>query len=189
VAKINPNASELIDEYIESFPEDKRIIMSKIREIIHNAAPDIVEDWKWGPNFNKNGMVCGFAAFKNHIHLSFFRGDLLKDKHKILSYGATNMHNRGVKFFDITEVNKKILTDYIKEAVKNNSSGIKPMKKSIELPDELRNYLSKNKILDRYLQSSYTIQKEVVEWIYGAKKPETKQRRLSLLKERLPIKK
>ncbi len=189
MSKINPNASELIDEYIESFPEDKRIVMSKIRDIIHKAESAIIEDWKWGPNFNKNGMVCGFGAFKKHVHLSFFRGDLLKDKYKIFSHGSTNMHNRGIKFFDIKDIDEKILIDYIKEAVRNNSLDLKPVKKEVMLPQELKKYLKDNNLLDRYLQSSYTIQKEVVDWIFGAKKSETKQRRLALLNERLPKKK
>ena len=81
---IHPNATQEIDRYIAKAPEFARPICARIRALIHKADPDIVEDWKWGPNFNKHGMICGFGAFKEHVSLGFFKGELLKDPKKLL---------------------------------------------------------------------------------------------------------
>lgn len=59
---------ETIDEYINSFPEDIQIILSKIRHIIRKAAPEAVETISYQmPTFRLNGNLVHFAAFQNHI--------------------------------------------------------------------------------------------------------------------------
>lgn len=88
--------------------------------MILKADPDIIEDWKWGPNYQKNGMVCGFGAFKQHVILTFFQGAILKDPKKILNHGTTNQHNRNIKFKSINDIDEDTLIKYIREAVNNN---------------------------------------------------------------------
>jgi hypothetical protein len=109
------NASKLIDDYIDNLPEFSQKICRKIRQIILKADPEIIEDWKWGPNYYKDGMLCGFGGFKQHVHLAFFNGASMKDSKKIFTEGGANMHNRGIKFKDVNEINEKIIASYIKE--------------------------------------------------------------------------
>jgi uncharacterized protein YdeI (YjbR/CyaY-like superfamily) len=178
--KVNPEASELIDEYINNAAAFAQPICNKLRRIIMNAGQGIIEDWKWGPNYQKNGMICGFGAFKQHVSLTFFKGSLMSDPENILSEGGSNVHNRTVKFKNLKDLNAKILTEYICEAVRINESGEKIEKKELELPEDFKKMLNKNKdakaIFDKI---AYTHRKEYVNWITEAKKAETRQRRIS----------
>jgi uncharacterized protein YdeI (YjbR/CyaY-like superfamily) len=176
---VNPEASELVDDYINNAAEFAQPICTRLRRIILKADPRIAEAWKWGPNYQKNGMVCGFGAFKEHVSLTFFKGSLMNDPESILSEGTNNVHNRSVKFKNVKDLNAKVLTDYIREAVKLNDSGVKIEKKEIEIPSDFLKLLNKNKdakaIFDKL---AYTHRKEYINWIIEAKKEETRNRRV-----------
>jgi hypothetical protein len=73
------DAKKRIDNYIASGSALARPILRKLRELIFIAEPAIIEDWKWGPNYSKNGMVCGYFGFKEHVTFTFFGGAALKD--------------------------------------------------------------------------------------------------------------
>lgn len=161
-------------------------ICRKIREIILKSDPGIIEDWKWGPNYYKNGMICGFGAFQKHVHLAFFRGDAMKDSENLFVHGEKNRHNRGIKFTDVGQIDEKILATYVKEAVAVNEKGIELQERRITLPSDFRRSLEKNKKAKEFFESSsYTNRKEFVTWIAGAKKEETRERRLKLAVQRL----
>jgi hypothetical protein len=142
-----------IDEYIDAGPDFAKPICTKIREIIFKAEPAMIEEWKWGPNYQKNGMVCGFGHFKKHVHLSFLQGALLTDPKNILTEGKTNLHNRGVKFRRLEEVDEKILIAYIREAVANNKKGIKVSSKAnkeVIVPADFLKALKLNKLDQKF---------------------------------------
>ncbi|HZW38472.1 MAG TPA: YdeI/OmpD-associated family protein [Ignavibacteriaceae bacterium] len=180
MGKINPDAGNLIEQYIEDTPEFAQPICKKIRSIILSTDERIVEDWKWGPNYNYKGMLCGFGAFKKHVHLSFYNGDRIKDKYKIFVHGEANAHNRGIKFFSFDDINEKAITDYVKQSMMINEAEVKPEKKVVEIPEELKKVLAKHKdakaVFDKL---AFTHQKEYALWIKEAKKEETKERRLN----------
>ncbi len=181
-----PNSSAFVDKYIQKSQPFARPICRKIRQIILKSDPDIIEDWKWGPNYYKNGMVCGFGAFQKHVHLSFFRGDAMKDPKGLFVHGEENRHNRGIKFTDVGQVDEKILTRYVKEAVTINERGIELKEKTVALPLDFKKELEKNrKAKEFFSSSSYTNRKEYVTWVTSAKKKETRDRRLKLAIRRL----
>jgi uncharacterized protein YdhG (YjbR/CyaY superfamily) len=65
---MDKNQYKTIDEYIKTFPPDIQIILQKIRQIIHEAAPDAKEAISYQmPTFKLNGNLVHFAAFKSHI--------------------------------------------------------------------------------------------------------------------------
>lgn len=170
--------SHYIDDYIASAPEFARQICIRLRELIHRADPDIKEEWKWGPNFQKQGMICGFGYFKNHVTLTFFRGDLLKDAKGILT-GESNIHNRSIKFKSTDDVNDKVILSYIKEAVKIDSKKLPDGKyKTVEIPDDFKKLLKKRNLLEKFEAANYTNRKEFINWILSAKKEETRLRRI-----------
>ena len=78
--KVHPNAKQEIDAYIEEMQPFAKAICKKLRSIILKADPSIQEDWKWGPHYSGNGMVCGYggsedlqqALDKNKAALAFF---------------------------------------------------------------------------------------------------------------------
>ena len=175
----NPDACRLIDEYINSLNETNQKICNKIRELIHQAVPDIVEDWKWGPNFNYKGMLCGFAGFKNHATLAFFNGSLLKDTYNLMEAGKGSKNNRNIKFSDVSVINDDILIEYFVEAADNNQRGIKSGKIEIDIPDYIKQCLIDFNCLDKFRNTNYTNQKEYILWIENAKQAETRSRRLN----------
>lgn len=185
---IRSDASQRIDEYIAKAPPVARSICIRLRRIIHKADPSIVEDWKWGPNFNCHGMVCGFGAFKHHATLTFFQGALLSDPKKILEHGGANVRTRSIKFDDPSTISEPVLLAYIREAVRNNKKGLKAsvQRASLPIPTELRKVFRKHpRAQVRFNDLPYTHRKEYVLWIESAKKEETKARRINETLRRL----
>ena len=183
---MQPNKSTLdsslrIDTYIDEAPEFSKPICRKLRTLILKTDPEITEEWKWGPNYQRAGMVCGFGAFKQHVTLTFFQGALLSDPYKLLTEGLNNQHNRGMKFKDVSEINEKILAEYIKEAIGNNLKGIKSNIQEIILPDEIKQILAAEGLLEAFEKSTYTFRKDHIVWIQDAKKPETREKRVRRL--------
>jgi uncharacterized protein YdeI (YjbR/CyaY-like superfamily) len=179
--KHNPDAKALIDEGIRSAEPFAQAICNKLRSIIFKAEPNIIEDWKWGPNYYKDGMVCGFWYFKNHVTFTFYQGALLKDKKKVLKENPGNVHNRHLKFTDVKEIDEKLLIDYITEAVINNEKGIKLTEskdKTVIIPEDLKKSLTKNKALKNFEAMSFSKRKDYVQWIESAKQAETRTRRI-----------
>ncbi len=186
--KHNPNAKQLIDEGIASAEPFAQAICKKLRSIIFKAEPAIIEDWKWGPNYYKDGMVCGFWYFKNHCTFVFYQGALLKDKKKILLKNEGNVHNRHIKYTDVKQIDEKVLIEYITEAVINNEKGIKITEakdKTVIIPNDFKKLLSKNKLLPYFENLAYSHRKEYVMWINDAKKEETRLRRMDTAIEKL----
>lgn len=179
--KHNPDAKNLIDQGISEAEPKAQAICKKIRAIILKAEPEMIEDWKWGPNYYKEGMVCGFWYFKTHVTLTFFQGAVLKDKKKVLLKNEGNLHNRHIKFTDVNQIDEKLLIEYITEAVINNEKGLKITEakdKTIIIPEDFKKLLTKNKLLVNFEEMSYSRRKDYVQWIEGAKRSETRARRI-----------
>ena len=172
------NRSKKVDEYISGAPKFARPICRKLREIIFKTIPDVKETWKWGPNYQKEGMICGYGAFKSHVHFTFFKGSLMKDSKGIFTEGLNNLHNRGIKFRSENEIDETILRAYLKEALRINKQSLKVTDKTVIIPDDLKKLLRKEKLLKTFEQLAYTHRKEYAEWINSAKKEETRLRRL-----------
>lgn len=132
----HPDAKRMIDAYIAKSAPFAQPICRKLRTIILQAEPQMIEDWKWGPNYYYKGMVCGFGAFKQHVTLIFFRGDAMKDGKNLFVTGESNKHNRNVKFSDVSEIDEKALARYIDEAVRINVKGIAIKERAIALPTD-----------------------------------------------------
>ena len=182
MAKAKPNT----DSYIESAPEFARPILTKIRELFHQAAPEIVESIKWGaPCFEHDGLVAGMAAFKKHVRLSFFKGGLVGDPKKI--FDQTNCNSMGsIKLCSMEDFPpNKVLLAYIRRAIKVNVDGKKqPRKKKTprppaKVPPDLQAALKKNaKARKTFEAFSPSHRREYIDWITEAKREETRKRRL-----------
>lgn len=149
---------------------------------------ELEETLKWNSPIytinNKN--VLGIMAFKNHFGLWFFNGSYLKDANNVLENTQENKTKfmRHWKFSNISEVNKILVEQYIREAIENERNGIfiKPRKakKKLEIPVQLLNALNNNNILKEKFESLTPYkQKEYVEYISSAKQEKTKLTRLA----------
>lgn len=179
-AKHNVNASSEIDNYIDSLPTWSKNICQKLRSIALRSDPAIIEDWKWGPNYYLNGMVCGFAAHKKFVNFVFFQGSLLKDKKKLLIRNPNTLHNAHFKFTDAKEINEDLLLEYIFEAIDNNKKGKKLVAakdKTVAVPAPIKKTFSQYGVLKNFENLNYARRKEIILYIKDAKKEETRQRR------------
>ena len=183
-----PNASALITEAFDKMPDNIKAIAVKLRELVHRAEPNIVEDWKWGPNFYCMGMVCNVWGFKEHASITFFNGVNMKDELKLFNYGELNSKNRTIKFTSIDEVNEKAIVAYIKEAVRLNKAGETKANKTVEIPLELKKILSEHNLLAVFERQSFTYRKEAVFSITSAQQSITKVRRIEKLIAHLDVK-
>ena len=120
-----------IDAYISKKPDFAKPVLEHLRERIHKYCPETEENIKWGaPSFEYKGMLCGFAAFKNHAAFWFRKAALMKDHSVLLDRKSkTAMGNLG-KITSVKDLPKDSqLNKWIKEAKKLNDMGIKLDKK------------------------------------------------------------
>jgi len=124
------NASEQIDQRISELGDWRGKVMSQLRRIIHEAAPDIVEEWKWDtPVFSQNGNVVAVGSFQDHVKLNFFKGASLPDPNHLFNAGLEAKATRAVDISEGDQIDEAALKDLIRSAVGLNSSKGKPAKK------------------------------------------------------------
>lgn len=189
--KHNPKAPELIEEGISQMEPFAQAICTRLRKIILSADPGFIEDWKWGPNYYLDGMVCGYWGFKKHVSLVFFQGALLKDKKKLLLANEGNLHNRHIKYTDVKQVNEEDILELLFQAIDNNKKGLKltvPKDKTIDTPADVAKAFKKATVLTYFDSLAYSHRKEYIQWIESAKKEETRVRRIGQAIEKLGAK-
>ncbi|MGE0590034.1 MAG: YdeI family protein [Cyclobacteriaceae bacterium] len=170
-----------IDDYIENSPRKEELI--RLRQILLDCK--LTEEIKWGaPTYTYQGMnVAGIAAFKSYVGLWFHQGALLKDKEKKLinaQEGKTKAL-RQWRFASAKEIQPGLIKAYVNEAIKVVKEGrsIKPSaKKKIELPAELGNALKAKKVATIFQTLTPFKQREYIEYVAEAARPETRQRRV-----------
>ena len=123
------NASEQIDRRITETGDWRGKVMSQLRRIIHEAAPDIVEEWKWDtPVFSRNGNVVAVGSFQDHVKLNFFKGASLQDPHRMFNAGLDAKATRAIDIYERDQIDEAALKDLIRSAAALNSSKRKPAK-------------------------------------------------------------
>jgi uncharacterized protein YdeI (YjbR/CyaY-like superfamily) len=173
-----------VDAYIAKSADFARPILTAIRDTVHAACPETVEEMKWSfPHFTYNGMLCGMAAFKQHCTFGFWKGSL------VLGGSAKDADAMG-QFGRITRVSdlpaKKAFTGYIKKAMALNDEGVKierrpPRRATVDTapPADLAAALKKNKKANASFKAFPPSHKrEYIEWITEAKGADTRARRL-----------
>jgi uncharacterized protein YdeI (YjbR/CyaY-like superfamily) len=174
-----------VDAYIAKSADFARPILEHIRAVVHQACPDVVETMKWSfPHFEHKGVLCSMASFKEHCAFGFWKGSL------VIGEGAAAENAMG-QFGRISSVkdlpSKKVLTGYIKTAMKLNEEGVKSPTRSkpakekvaVEIPNELLDALEENAAAkEQFERFSPSKRKEYAEWIAEAKSEATRLKRL-----------
>ena len=176
-----------VDAYIAKSPEFARPILTYLRDVIHEGCPDVVETIKWStPTFDHHGIVAGFAAFKQHCVLGFWKAPLLTLDGKPLS---KEMESGAGQFGKLTTVKdlpaRSKLLKLVRDAAKLNESGVsierkaRPAPKPVQVPADLKKALQKSARARAAFEAfSPSHRREYVEWIVEARTEETRQRRL-----------
>src|SRR5512145_1145392 len=119
-------ASQLITQQIEELTDWRGKMLAQLRELVHEAVPNITEEWKWGtPVWSQKGMVCSAGVFKDHVKLNFFKGASLDDPQGLFNAGLEAKATRAIDFSAGDEINEPAVKDLIRAAVAYNTSDAK----------------------------------------------------------------
>jgi hypothetical protein len=115
-------ASALIDEQIKELGDWRGKMLAKVRGIIHEAEPEIVEEVKWmgTPVFSRGGIVCTGETYKNHVKMTFAKGAALKDPAGLFNASLEGNMRRAIDIHEGEKVNEAALKALIREAVALN---------------------------------------------------------------------
>ena len=172
-----PSRDPRIDAYIAKAADFAKPIIEYVRDVAHEAVPDIEENMKWStPSFEYKGPLCGIAAFKEHCAFGFWKNELVT--------GAKAGRDRVTSVKDLPP--RKELIKLMKKAAQLNEEGVKVERKksapkpALPTPKDLSAALGKNKKAKETFEGfSPSHRREYVEWITEAKSEETRQRRLA----------
>src|ERR1700689_4197378 len=116
------SASALIEKKIKELGDWRGKTLAKVRQIIHEADPEIVEEWKWmgTPVFSHGGIVCTGETYKNHVKMTFAKGAELKDPSGLFNSSLDGNVRRAIDIHEGEKVNEAALKDLIRAAVALN---------------------------------------------------------------------
>ena len=119
------NASALIDARIKELGDWRGKTLAKVRKILHDADPEIVEEWKWmgTPIFSHGGIVCTGESYKNVVKMTFAKGAALKDPSGLFNSSLDGNVRRAIDIREDETINEKALKDLIRAAVALNLAG------------------------------------------------------------------
>ncbi len=134
------SASALIDGRIKELGDWRGKMLAKVREIIHQADPEIVEEWKWmgTPVWSHDGIVCTGETYKNVVKLTFAKGAALKDPSRLFNSSLEGNVRRAIDIHEGDALDEAALKDLIRAAVALNLKGKskpKPMRASSKRVD------------------------------------------------------
>jgi len=129
-SKDGRSPSELITNQIEELADWRGTLLSQLRKLIFDAAPDLTENWKWGTAvWVHKGNVVAAGAFKDHVKLNFFRGASLDDPSRLFNAGFEAKATRAIDFHQGDKINPEALKGLVRVAVALNASGEKKKQK------------------------------------------------------------
>lgn len=179
-----PTTDPRVDEYIANAAEFAQPILTHLREVIHAACPEVKETIKWSmPNFDYHGIICNFAAFKQHCAFGFWKAELLLADEDDKGKEAMGQFGRITSVKDLPS--KKVLTAYIKKAMKLNEAGVKVARpkaapRELVVPDYFIAALEGNPAAYEVFNNfSTSAKREYCEWLTEAKTEATRGKRMA----------
>ena len=132
--KSDPNdttpASEHIDKRINELGDWRGETLSRMRKLIKEADPDVVEEWKWAnPVWSHDGIICTGESYKTHVKLTFPKGAALKDPAKLFNSSLEGNVRRAIDINRGENVDASAFKSLVREAVAANQSGGKTKSK------------------------------------------------------------
>ena len=119
------SASALIDEKIKELGDWRGKMLAKVREIIHETDPEIVEEWKCRgtPVWSHGGIVCTGESYKNIVKMTFAKGAALPDPSGLFNSSLDGNVRRAIDIHEGDKVNETALKNLIRDAVALNVKG------------------------------------------------------------------
>jgi hypothetical protein len=117
------DASKLIDKRIAETKDWRGKMMARLRKLVHEAEPQIIEEWKWdSPIFSKSGMVLSISAFKDHVKANFLKGALIKDPKKLFNAGLDAKTQHSIDLHEGDKLDEKAFKELVRTAVAFNAN-------------------------------------------------------------------
>src|SRR4051812_15464762 len=127
MAEDTTNASEQIDKRVGELGDWRGETLAKVRAIIREADPDVVEEWKWAkatspgtPVWSHNGGICTGESYKSVVKLTFFKGASLSDPSGLFNSSLEGKVRRAIDIKETDTIDENALKDLIREAVALN---------------------------------------------------------------------
>ena len=181
------NRDNRVDAYIARSSKFAQPILTHLRTLVRAACPGAVETIKWGfPHFEHKGLLCSMASFKAHCAFGFWHPDMRANA-GAQSGGdaAMGQFGRITKLADLPK--DAALKALIRRAAALNESGVKPprpaspkQKPPLEVPADFALALRANRVAQANFDAmSPSHRREYIEWLVGAKRDETRSKRLA----------
>ena len=129
MADDDTSASDRIDERIAELGDWRGETLGRVRGIIRDADPDVVEEWKWAkatspgtPVWSRNGGICTGETYKSVVKLTFFKGAALDDPAGLFNSSLEGKVRRAIDIKEDDEIDEGALKSLVREAVALNSA-------------------------------------------------------------------
>jgi hypothetical protein len=119
--------SQLIDERIEELYDWRGEMLSRLRNLVKEADPEVVEEWKWRgvPVWSHNGMICTGETYKNVVKVTFAKGAALKDPGALFNSSLEGNVRRAIDFHEGEKFDQEAFKALVRAAVTLNQSKTK----------------------------------------------------------------
>jgi len=119
--------SQLIDARIKELDDWRGETLSRLRSLIKEADPEVVEEWKWRgvPTWYHEGIICTGETYKNVVKMTFAKGAALKDPSGLFNSSLEGNVRRAIDFHEDEKINEKALKTLLRAAVTLNESKAK----------------------------------------------------------------
>jgi hypothetical protein len=178
-----PKTDKRIDAYIENAADFARPILTRVREVVHEACPDVEETLKWGhPAFMYHGIMCGMAAFKEYCAFHFWKGALIIEDASGEQMWAQLGRLTKVSDLPIEESDRRLCEegDDAERGRHNGPASASQAEEGTRHAGRVHVGHQKNKkALAGFEKFSPSHKREYIEWITDAKAEDTRNRRIA----------
>jgi hypothetical protein len=122
-APAGESASRLIDARIKELADWRGKTLGKLRALIREADPDVIEEWKWDvPVWSHDGIICTGETYKSAVKLTFAKGASVKDPSKLFNSSLEGNTRRAIDFREGVQIDEKAFKTLIRAAVAVNQA-------------------------------------------------------------------
>jgi len=114
-----------VDDFLDGLPDWQQVILSQVRDIVHEADPDVEETIKRTvqPYFVLDGNICAFLAAKDHVNVFLYDGAIVPDPEGIITAGHDNKTARAIGLRKDDKLNERALLAMFRQIIANNRAG------------------------------------------------------------------
>jgi hypothetical protein len=123
-SQISKSPSQLIDARIKELGDWRGKMLSRLRTLVKQADPEVVEEWKWRgvPVWSHGGLICTGETYKNVVKMTFAKGAALKDPSRLFNSSLEGNTRRAIDFHEGEKIDEEALKTLIRAAVTLNKS-------------------------------------------------------------------